>query len=858
MGGCVSISVLCDQTLCQIGRCLTQKASYIRKLQENVGTLQTATQELKDLRDDLLTRVSLEEEKGQRRLATVQRWLSNVETIESQVNELLLASGTAEVSRSFRSRFEYGKKVFKKIKEVKNLKSRADLKVMAERVPRSKVEERLIYPVVGMTAMTEKVFSSLMEDEVGTLGLYGMGGVGKTTLLSHINNSFVNTGNDFDVVIWVVVSKDQKIESVQETILRRLGLCSEEWKHIKEEEKASEIKKMLKGKRYMLLLDDIWSKVEIQRIGFPSPTRMNRCKVVFTTRSKEVCSEMRVDVEMEVKCLASNEAWELFRMRVGDLTLESHPYIPEAARIIAEKCYGLPLALNVIGETMSSRKPIQEWSHAQDVLTSFAADFSCMQDKILPILKFSYDNLKDEMFRKCLQYCALFPEDYEIEKEELVEYWICEGIIDGNKDRDKAKNHGYEIIGTLVRSCLLMEYEHTEFLKMHDMVREMGLWITAELGKKKESFIVKTGSGLSHVPVVQDWSVVQKMSLMGNEIEKINACPYGTKKLATLFLQNNKLVSISERFFQWMTELKVLDLSSNESLTQLPADISKLVTLQYLNLSSTGIEVLPFGIKSLTKLIHLNLEFTHKLKSVVGISNLLSLQVLMLFESNIPLNNGLVEEELKSLENLELLTLTLKDAFVMERLLNIHSLVNFTRHLSLDKCIPNAVRISLVAGSSAPSGHEDRPLQHMKSPNPMYFRSLSRVDIVNCEGLRDLTWLMYAPSLTNLHVEMSFQTEEIISREKVMKIDGEKLTTPFLKLESLSLVFLYAVKSIYWGPLPFPALKYLKVHRCPALRKLPLDSASAKGCGLVLDAYKEWLRDVEWEDEATKNRFCPT
>ncbi|KAJ4891396.1 Disease resistance protein (NBS-LRR class) family [Raphanus sativus] len=858
MGGCVSISVPCDQTLSHVGRCLTQKASYIRKLQENVQTLQTATQELKDLREDLLTRVSLEEEKGQRRLATVQRWLSNVETIESQVDELLASGTTTEVSRSFRSRFDYGKKVFKQIKEVNSLKSRADFKVMAERVPRSKVEERLIYPVVGMKAMTEKVRSRLMEDGVGTLGLYGMGGVGKTTLLSQINNTFVNTGNDFDVVIWVVVSKDQKIESVQETISRRLGLFSEEWKHIKEEEKASEIKKMLKGKRYMLLLDDIWSKVDIQRIGFPTPTRMNRCKVVFTTRSKEVCSEMRVDVEMEVKCLASDEAWELFRMRVGDLTLESHQNIPQVARMIAEKCYGLPLALNVIGETMSSRKTIQEWSHAQDVLTSFAADFSCMQDKILPILKFSYDNLKDEMFRKCLQYCALFPEDYEIEKEELVEYWICEGTTDGSKDRDKAKNHGYEVIGTLVRACLWMEYEHAEFLKMHDMVREMALWITADLGKKKESFIVRTGSGLSHVPVVEDWSVVRKMSLMGNEIEKIDACPYyGTKKLGTLFLQNNKLVSISERFFQWMTELKVLDLSSNESLTELPADISKLVALQYLNLSSTGIEVLPFGIKSLTKLIHLNLEFTHNLKSVVGISNLLSLQVLMLFESNISLNDGLVEEELKSLEHLKLLTLTLKDAFVMERLLNIHSLVNFARHLSLDKCIPNAVRISLVAGSSAaPSCHDE--LQHMTSPNTMYFRSLTRVDIVNCEGLRDLTWLMYAPSLTNLHVEMSFQTEEIISREKVMKIGGEKFTTPFLKLESLSLVFLYAMKSIYWSPLPFPALKYLKIHRCPDLRKLPLDSASAKGRDLVLYAYKEWLRDVEWEDEATKNRFCPT
>ncbi|CAN7041208.1 unnamed protein product [Brassica oleracea var. botrytis] len=53
-------------------------------------------------------------------------------------------------------------------------------------------------------------------------------------------------------------------------------------------------------------------------------------------------------------------------------------------------------------ETMSSRKAIQEWSHVHDVLTSFAADFSCIQDKILPILKFCYDNLKDEKFRKLL------------------------------------------------------------------------------------------------------------------------------------------------------------------------------------------------------------------------------------------------------------------------------------------------------------------------------------------------------------------------------------------------------------------------------------------------------------------------
>ncbi|CAF1925885.1 BnaC05g11820D [Brassica napus] len=114
----------------------------------------------------------------------------------------------------------------------------SSLDLISESSPREflglKWKRGLIHvPVVGMKAMAEKVCSSLMEHEVGTLGLYGMGGVGKTTLLTLINNIFVNTENDFDVVIWVVVSKDQKMESVQETILWRLGRFSEEWKHLK-------------------------------------------------------------------------------------------------------------------------------------------------------------------------------------------------------------------------------------------------------------------------------------------------------------------------------------------------------------------------------------------------------------------------------------------------------------------------------------------------------------------------------------------------------------------------------------------------------------------------------------------------
>lgn len=72
-------------------------------------------------------------------------------------------------------------------------------------------------------------------------------------------------------------------------------------------------------------------------------------------------------------------------------------------------------------------------------------------------MKYGYDNLRMECVKSCFLYCSLFPEDYEMEKEELVDYWISEGFIDANDGKERAINKGYEIIGTLVRTCLLLE-----------------------------------------------------------------------------------------------------------------------------------------------------------------------------------------------------------------------------------------------------------------------------------------------------------------------------------------------------------------------------------------------------------------
>ncbi|KAG5388525.1 hypothetical protein IGI04_030066 [Brassica rapa subsp. trilocularis] len=126
---------------------------------------------------------------------------------------------------------------------------------------------------------------------------------------------------------------------------------------------------------------------------------------------------------------------------------------------------------------------------------------------------------------------------------------------------ERAENKGYEIIGSLVRSSLLMENGAND-VYLPDVVPEMVLWIGSDFGKKKDNFIVQAGVGLNEIPKIQNWNIVKRMSLMSNKIE------------STFFLN--------------MLRLVVLDLSGNTNFYELPDEVSQLVSLKYLNMSRSA------------------------------------------------------------------------------------------------------------------------------------------------------------------------------------------------------------------------------------------------------------------------------
>ena len=212
--------------------------------------------------------------------------------------------------------------------------------------------------------------------------------------MTEVNNEFFKRCiHDFEVVIWVVVSRPARVGKVQEVIRNKLHIPDDRWGNRTEDEKAVENFNILKAKRFARLLDDVWERLDLKKVGIPSPNSQNRSKVILTTRSRDVCRDMEAQQILEMERLTQDEAINLLMEKVGKTTLNSHPDIPQLAEIAAKECQGLPLALVTIGRAMAGKNTPQEWEPAIGMLKTYSSKFSGMGDHVFSVLKFSYDNL---------------------------------------------------------------------------------------------------------------------------------------------------------------------------------------------------------------------------------------------------------------------------------------------------------------------------------------------------------------------------------------------------------------------------------------------------------------------------------
>nr|XP_034914295.1 probable disease resistance protein At4g27220 [Populus alba] len=520
---------------------------------------------------------------------------------------------------------------------------------------------------------TKVIWSLLMDGKVSTIGIYGMGGVGKSTILRHIYNELLQRPDICDHVWWVTVSEDFSINRLQNLIAEHLDLdLSRKNDELHRAAKLSE--ELRKKQKWILILDDLWNHFELHEVGIPE--KLEGCKLIMTTRSEMVCHQMACHHRIKVKPLSEKEAWILFMEKLGrDIALL--PEVERIAKAIARECAGLPLGIITVARSLRGVDDLHEWRNTLKKLRE--SEFRDIDDKVFRLLRFSYDRLGDLALQQCLLYCALFPEDGHIERDTLIGYLIDEGIIEGMRSWKDSFDKGHTMLNKLEYVCLLEGYKFNYgrggFVKIHDLIRDMAIQILLE----NSQVMVKARAQLKVLPDAEEWTEnLTRVSLMENKIEEIPSshspmCP----NLSSLFLCHNEgLGFIADSFFKQLHGLKVLDLSCT-SIENLPDSVSDLVSLtallinccdklrhvpslkklrelKRLDLSLTNLEKMPEGMECLSKLRYLRMNGCGEKEFPSGIlSKLSNLQVFVLeeFPSGITVKGN----EVVSLRNLETL-----------------------------------------------------------------------------------------------------------------------------------------------------------------------------------------------------------
>ncbi|RWR90814.1 putative disease resistance protein isoform X1 [Cinnamomum micranthum f. kanehirae] len=856
----------------------------LQSLKENEDILDKRIEELSCRESDVRAKFRKRKlQYGKMPKREVELWLKNVQNTKDKVHDIKQKLG--EVSWThIQLRMHLAKEVEEKIKEAVELKENG-------RFQEGLVVDLLVgstetFPpikIVGETTALknlQKIEECLTDDEVGKIGVYGMGGVGKTTIMTHIHNKFMKA-RTFNSVIWVTVSKESDLKELQDRLSKALNVDLSNYKDTLCKS-AKLFEAFNRRGKFLLILDDMWSTFPLTKVGVPEPNQENKCKIVWTTRSKKVCRGMCSQRTIKVDALTKDESWTLFKEKLGTdfvLSLEIEPI----AKAVVEECDGLPLGIITVGAAMRGVDDIRIWRNALEDLKNSRPDLEGLEDDVFSCLRFSFDHLKTQIHRDCFLYCALYPEDDQIVCDSLIEKWMADGFFDEIEDREKGFDKGYTIINDLKDACMLENGENVcgSFVKMHDLLRDLAIAIT----RKSHQFVVKVRSNVGKFPRDENlMDDVLRVSLMHSYVEMLS-CQSKFPKLSTLLLGGSRLRNIDNFFFEHMQNLRVLDLSDT-GITCSPQSLSNLVNLnalllrncrkltevpslvqlrelRVLDLTGTAIKYLPDGMDSLTNLRCLGLSATKSLEMVpVGaISSLSHLEELSTVESKWKWSSnedrngrGAGVEDIVRLMHLKKLLLALHSFDLKEKQEVFYSrecVVNVSDGDCNSVAFPtsNLTHLWISQLYNLSAIYMEEPTQGDNLAN------LKCIDILSCPKLKYLLsvgWFQTLQNLKEIDVFYCQAMEEMVVDMGDMGEANNNIPITLPRLKRLSLSHLPNLKSICKRTLICSSLEEIMVLNCPMLKMLPFSINNLPSSLKQIEGSRRWWDSLEWDNANTK------
>ncbi|KAM5582385.1 disease resistance protein RPV1-like [Rosa sericea] len=310
--------------------------------------------------------------------------------------------------------------------------------------------------LVGIESRVEDVYKllSIGENDVQMVGIWGIGGLGKTTIAKAVYNLIAHKfeGSCFMENVRERSSMYGGLVILQKFLLSNtLGL--KELKVSSVDEGVTVIKERLSHKRILLILDDVSALDQLNYLVGKPAWFGSGSRIIITTRDKHWLTVYDVNQIYEVEKLSHHEALEFFIFNA----FKENRLLPEFSELINKVilyAQGLPLVLQVLGSYLRGRS-IKMW---EDVL-----DYCKRNPKLQEFLKISYDSL-EPLVKEVFLHIACFFKGKE--------YSYVMDILEGC---DLPK-YGIEVL----KEKALIRITESNEIWMHDLLEEMGKEIVCQ------------------------------------------------------------------------------------------------------------------------------------------------------------------------------------------------------------------------------------------------------------------------------------------------------------------------------------------------------------------------------------------
>ncbi|KDP26027.1 hypothetical protein JCGZ_21060 [Jatropha curcas] len=492
--------------------------------------------------------------------------------------------------------------------------------------------------VIGRDKDKERIIEELLKpadnENVSIIPIVGIGGLGKTTLAKLVYND-ERVASHFQSKSWACVSEDFDL---QKMIIKILNCVSPVNMNMDIEQLQIALREALYGKRYLLVLDDVWNEdrrkwleLKILLMGGASGS-----KILVTTRSKHVASIMSTVSSYELDHLSHEYCLAIFfKCAFEEPEEKQNPDLIKIGEEIVSKCKGIPLAVITLGTLLYSVAGERDWKFVRD---NEIWKLEQKENDILPALKLSYEHMPSYL-KRCFAYCSIFPKDHPFVDIELVYFWISHGLIQSSNEKQELEDVGIRCFQELCSRCFFqdfLEYNGNVCCKMHDLIHDLALSVT-----QNECLIVTSSN--EQIP-----KSIRHLSFPYPELlpEDLPKPVRKLDRIRTISCSHGRGMGISSEVFlrtciSKFQYLRALDLSCSR-VAALPKGIAKLKHLKYLSLDwNVDIKRLPESICKLQSLQALVLGYCYGLRELPkDIKYLISLRWLWITTQQRYLPNG--------------------------------------------------------------------------------------------------------------------------------------------------------------------------------------------------------------------------